>query len=56
MRNAVFTAAFFATAAGFWMAWPPLGLIVPGMILMCLLIVSQLMGEAQSAQSADPDS
>jgi hypothetical protein len=38
------TLAFAAIAAGFWLAWPPLGLIVPGAIVFLCLVFTRLRG------------
>jgi hypothetical protein len=38
------TAALAAIGAGFWMAWPPLGLIIPGSIVFGCLALTRLRG------------
>jgi hypothetical protein len=43
-RSLAATAAFAALAAGFWMAWRPLGLIVPGAIVFGALVWSHYRG------------
>lgn len=43
-RNAAATAAFAAIALGFFWAWPPLGLIVPGTIVFTALALTHRRG------------
>lgn len=43
-REWLATAGFGAIAVGFWMAWPPLGLIVPGAIVFGALMLNHLRG------------
>lgn len=40
--NLLATASLAAIAAGCWMAWPPLGLIVPGVIVFGCLTMDRL--------------
>lgn len=42
--NIAATLSFAAVAAGFWMVYEPLGLIVPGAAVFALLVVRQLRG------------
>ena len=39
-KDVIFTVAIGALAVGFWMAWPPLGLIVPSTIVLGISILS----------------
>jgi len=41
-RSVLATLSFLAMGAGFWMAWPPLGLIVPGSLVFAALTYSHL--------------
>lgn len=43
-RFVIGLAAFGSIAAGFWMAWEPLGLIVPGAIIFGALVYSRVSG------------
>ena len=36
--NLIFTAALIVVAVGFWLAWEPLGLIVPGGIVLAITV------------------
>lgn len=40
--NLLTTAALAGLGAGCWMAWPPLGLIVPSGLVLALLVYGQL--------------
>lgn len=42
IRTALAVSSFLAMAVGFWMAWRPLGLIVPGAIVFSSLCYSHL--------------
>lgn len=46
VRNWIFTASLTTCGVGFWLAWPPLGLIVPSLIVLSLLVASQIFGGA----------
>lgn len=37
--------SLLSLAAGFWLAWPPLGLIVPGAVVFGCLAYSHVRGE-----------
>lgn len=47
-RNALAVGSLAAIAAGCWLAWAPLGLIVPGAVVLSLLILDQLRGPADA--------
>lgn len=38
------TGSLAAISAGFWLAWPPLGLIVPGSLVFACLVYAHLTG------------
>ena len=40
-RNALAVGALAILSAGFWLAWPPLGLIVPGVVVFGLLCLDE---------------
>lgn len=40
-----FTAALVCLGVGCWLAWAPLGLIVPSVIVLGVLIVSRIGGQ-----------
>jgi hypothetical protein len=48
-RNLLALASFAALAAGFWLAWPPLGLIVPGGIVFAALAWSHVRRDDDAA-------
>jgi hypothetical protein len=43
-RNLLAVASLLAIAVGFWLAWQPLGFIVPGTVVFGLLCWSHLRG------------
>ena len=53
-RDSVAVGAFIALAAGFWLAWPPLGLIVPSVFVLGRLVWSQAAGRFAEQTPAPP--
>lgn len=51
-RNLLATLAFVGMVIGFWMAWPPLGLIVPCGLLFGCLVWTHLRVESERAEPA----
>ena len=49
MRNITAATAFVAVAVGFALAWLPLGLIVPGSMVLVALIYGHLHAPPQSS-------
>lgn len=50
VRAAMAVGSFVAMAVGFWLAWAPLGLIVPGAIVFGSLTYSHLTGAEAEEQ------
>jgi hypothetical protein len=43
-RDGIAAGALAAMSYGFWCAWPPLGFIVPGAVVLCLAVVGKMRG------------
>ena len=53
--NLIFTAALIVVAVGFWLAWEPLGLIVPGGIVLAITVWARSR-DVEVAESEEGDS
>ena len=47
LRTCVAAAGLALMAGGFWMAWPPLALIVPGALLLALAVAGALISASK---------
>ena len=47
MRDVAAIIGFGLLAAGCWYAWPPLGLIVPGMLLLSAAVAGHLRAKPE---------
>ena len=54
-RDVAAVSSFAAIAIGFWLAWYPLGLIVPGMIVFAALSYSRVSGKDLSSNQQQKD-
>lgn len=52
--NILFTIAFLAMSIGFWQAWAPLGLIVPGALVVGICVYNQLLPEVVELKKPEP--
>lgn len=46
-RNLLATGALAGIAIGFWLAYPPLGLIIPCGVVLSLLVASRVIEDSQ---------
>jgi hypothetical protein len=53
VTDVIFTIGLLAVAAGFAWAWPPLGLIVPGVFVCGAIIISRLNSPVEQIGSDD---
>lgn len=54
MQDGIFTFGLLLLTAGFFWAWPPLGLIVPGTVICGVMIWSRMHSQKRGDSHAEP--